>query len=225
MESLSHTEENYLKALFHLSEEEGSVSTNALSADMQTTPASVNDMLKKLHKKGLASHVKYKGATITENGKKIALGVIRKHRLWEVFLVNKLNFKWDEVHEIAEQLEHIKSPLLTDRLDAFLEHPKFDPHGDPIPDSSGKMPTMLKKSLKELRAGHAGRLIGVGVDDPKLLQHLESKGLRLGVEIAVIAYNDFDESYEIDTSETGKQFISSKVADLLLISLNETSHD
>ncbi len=220
MDSLSHTEENYLKALFHLSSDTESVSTNSLSAGMQTTPASANDMLKRLHQKGLISHIKYKGATITEKGKKSALRIIRKHRLWEVFLVNKLNFQWDEVHEIAEQLEHIKSPLLTERLDAFLDHPKFDPHGDPIPDSNGNMPVMVKESLKNLRVGNKGLLIGVGEDDPKLLQYLGSKGLRLGIEIQVIAYNDFDESFEIASPQAGRQFVSSKVAELLLISLN-----
>jgi DtxR family transcriptional regulator, Mn-dependent transcriptional regulator len=128
------SEENYLKAIYHLSKEEDeSVSTNALAERLETTAASVSDMLKKLAKKELIEYKKYQGVNISEKGKRVALQIIRKHRLWEVFLVEKLSFNWDEVHEIAEQLEHIDSPTLVKRLDEFLGYPKFDPHGDPIP--------------------------------------------------------------------------------------------
>ena len=135
---LSLVEENYLKAIYHLSEEgREQVSTNAIADAIQTKPASVSDMIQKLDRKGVIEYTKYQGVKVTDNGREAALKVIRKHRLWEVFLVEQLNFHWDEVHEVAEQLEHIKSPLLIERLDAFLGYPKVDPHGDPIPDAQG----------------------------------------------------------------------------------------
>src|SRR3984885_5178673 len=132
------TEENYLKAIYHLSHESGSVSTNQIAAALNTKAASVTDMLKKLADKALINYEKYQGVTLTSAGQKIALHIIRKHRLWEYFLVEKLNFKWDEVHEMAEEMEHISSVELIDRLDKFMDYPKHDPHGDPIPDSDGK---------------------------------------------------------------------------------------
>ena len=130
----SFTEENYLKIIYHLSNQSNPVETNAIAEKIQTKAASVTDMLKKLADKGLLNYVKYQGVTLTAIGNLTAINIVRKHRLWEVFLVNKLNFKWDEVHEVAEELEHIKSKLLVERLDKFLGHPKVDPHGDPIPD-------------------------------------------------------------------------------------------
>ena len=133
--NLTTAEENYLKAIYHLSDGgKKSVSTNDVAGEMNTKPASVSDMLRKLGEKEVIEYRKYYGVNITDEGKKRALQTIRKHRLWEVFLVEKLNFAWDEVHEVAEELEHIQSPLLIQRLDAFLNYPKFDPHGDPIPD-------------------------------------------------------------------------------------------
>src|SRR6478752_3743676 len=137
---LSLTEENYLKAIYHLSEDGTiDVSTNAISDALNTKPASVSDMLKKLSQKEVINYIKYQGVSLTPSGRKIALQIIRKHRLWEVFLVEKLKFNWDEVHEIAEQLEHIQSNLLIERLDEFLGFPPFDPHGDPIPNERGEM--------------------------------------------------------------------------------------
>ena len=151
VKNLSLTEENYLKAIYHLSQQDvESVNTNSLAESMNTTPASVNDMMKKLSSKNLIGYKKYKGATLLPDGKKVALQVIRKHRLWEVFLVEKLNFKWDEVHEIAEQLEHIKSPILVERLDDFLGNPIVDPHGDPIPDKDGIFKDVVKAPISKL---------------------------------------------------------------------------
>ena len=218
MQTLSQTEENYLKAIFHLSEHHETVSTNALANSMSTTPASVNDMMKRLSTKGLISHVKYKGANITPKGHQTAAKIIRKHRLWEVFLVNVLNFHWDEVHDIAEQLEHVKSTILTDRLDAFLNHPKFDPHGDPIPDKDGNFKVGPSQLLSEMASGESGVLVGVGEDDPKLLKFLDGMKLRLGTEIAITERIEFDGSFEIQTENNAQLFISSKVADLLIIS-------
>ena len=218
--SLSLTEENYLKAIYHLSNNgEESVNTNALAESMQTTPASVNDMMKKLSSKNLIGYKKYKGATLLSAGKKSALHVIRKHRLWEVFLVEKLNFKWDEVHEIAEQLEHIKSPLLVERLDEFLGSPTIDPHGDPIPDKAGNFKEVVKAALSEVSVGTKGMVVGVSNDDPSLLQHLDKLEISLGARIELLDRMDFDESISISINENAQQFISNAVAKCLMITV------
>ncbi len=218
MTFLSNTEENYLKAIYRLSDKGKKVSTNALAGDMSTTPASVNDMLKKLSLKELIVHIKYKGATISSSGKREALTIIRKHRLWEVFLVETLGFKWDEVHEIAEQLEHIKSPQLVERLDQFLGHPVIDPHGDPIPDKDGNFNVGPSVPLSELKIGQQGILTSVGNDDPKLLQYLDRIKLRLGVHLTIIDIVEFDNSFEIKTDDHECLFLSNQIATLLLIS-------
>ena len=156
--SLSLTEENYIKAIFQIgTTPESNVSTNALADSLQTKPATVSDMIKKLSHKKLIFYEKYKGVTLSASGAKEALKIIRKHRLWEVFLVNHLNFKWDQVHEIAEQLEHIKSSELVNRLDNFLGNPTIDPHGDPIPDANGQVQLGPSKLLSE-RPGFFGFL-------------------------------------------------------------------
>ncbi|RZK18012.1 MAG: metal-dependent transcriptional regulator, partial [Pedobacter sp.] len=149
----SFTEENYLKIIYHLSETSNSVQTNAIAEQMQTKPASVTDMIKKLADKGFVDYVKYQGVTLTDKGKNAAIDIVRKHRLWEVFLVDKLNFKWDEVHDVAEELEHIKSETLIGRLDEFLGFPKSDPHGDPIPDKNGRFAKTQFTKLIELKIG------------------------------------------------------------------------
>ena len=156
----TQTEENYLKAIYKLSEESERVSTSAISDLMQTKSASVTDMLKRLHDKGLVEYKRYQGVTITGRGKKVALEIIRKHRLWEVFLVETLKFKWDEVHPIAEQLEHVRSKELVRRLEKFLGYPKVDPHGDPIPDRSGQLKDTGLRPLSELNSGDAAILEG-----------------------------------------------------------------
>jgi len=222
MHDLSHTEENYLKAIYHLSTDGSSVTTNSLAASVQTTAASANDMMKRLTTKGLIAHVKYQGANITPAGKKLALQVIRKHRLWEVFLVEKLNFQWDEVHEIAEQLEHIKSPLLTERLDDFLGNPKMDPHGDPIPDKNGKIDVEPSVPLSQMKVGDQGILTNVCEDDSSLLQYLDSIQLRPGIKVNVKSVIAFDNSVEIGTDLRPSLFISHRVAELLLISKSTT---
>ena len=218
MQSLSYTEENYLKAIYHLSKQGEKVSTNALADNMSTTPASVNDMLKRLSQKDLIRHIKYKGASISSSGKQAALKVIRKHRLWEVFLVETLGFKWDEVHEIAEQLEHIKSPLLVARLDEFLDHPTIDPHGDPIPDENGDYNVGPNLQMSELKVGDTGVLTKVGNDDPKLLQYLDKINIRLGSKILVKDIVEFDNSFEIETDGSRGLFLSNQIAALLYIS-------
>jgi len=218
--NLSFTEENYLKAIYHLSKDGSeTVNTNALSDSMSTTPASTNDMVKRLAQKNLVGYQKYKGASLLPEGKKIALRIIRKHRLWEVFLVEKLDFKWDEVHEIAEQLEHIQSPILIQRLDSFLGHPSVDPHGDPIPDESGEMKETIKAALSTLSVGSKGIVVAVNNDDSNLLQHLDAIGIQLGSKVTVLERIAFDGSVSISVDELREQFISQLIADNLMITV------
>ncbi|MEQ9468122.1 MAG: metal-dependent transcriptional regulator [Ekhidna sp.] len=220
---LSFTEENYLKAIYHLSADGAeSVNTNSLAESMSTTPASVNDMVKRLAQKNLIGYQKYKGATLLSRGKKIALNIIRKHRLWEVFLVEKLGFKWDEVHDIAEQLEHIKSPDLIKKLDKFLGYPTMDPHGDPIPNEDGIMKETVRAAISELQIGSIGIVVAVNNDDTLLLQHLDSIGIKLGSKIQILDRMDFDGSVSISIDSNPKQFISKTVAENLMITLTET---
>lgn len=190
------TEENYLKAIYNLQNKlDKEVSTNELAEKLITKASSVTDMLKKLAKKNLAKYEKYKGVSLTSEGKKIAISIIRNHRIWEVFLVEKLGYKWDEVHEIAEQLEHIKSEELVDRLDDFLEHPTFDPHGDPIPDKQGNIPTRKEAiQLHELSVNEEGIIVGVKNTSNEFLQFLEEMTLTLGKKIKVEKEFDFDKS-------------------------------
>ena len=217
---LTLAEENYLKAIYHLSEnEDGGVSTNSLAENMETKPASASDMVRKLSQKGVIEYQKYKGVHISKKGRSIALNVIRKHRLWEVFLVEKLGFNWDEVHEIAEQLEHIKSPLLVERLDSFLGHPVMDPHGDPIPDKDGVFHAGPALPMTELKVGDKGVVSGVGQDDPKLLQYLDKIEIRLGTKLTLNEIEEFDGSMAIETDDNRKMFISRKTAEQLMISV------
>ncbi len=219
---LSFTEENYLKAIYLLSSEDGeSVNTNALAESVNTTPASANDMVKRLAQKNLIRYQKYKGATLLSKGRKVALTIIRKHRLWEVFLVEKLEFKWDEVHEIAEQLEHIKSPNLIKRLDKFLGFPTIDPHGDPIPNEDGVMKETVRASISEVAINTKGIVVAVNNDDTLLLQHLDQIGIKLGTRIHIIDRMDFDGSVSISIDEGAKQFISKTVAENLMITLTD----
>ncbi|MBV1888574.1 MAG: metal-dependent transcriptional regulator, partial [Urechidicola sp.] len=158
---LSYTEENYLKAIFSLSiKNENAVSTNDIANKLNTKASSVTDMIKKLADKKLVDYKKYQGATLTKKGLKIAVSIVRNHRLWEVFLVEKLDFTWDKVHDLAEQLEHIKSEQLTEKLDTFLGHPTHDPHGDPIPDKDGKIDFGINETLSNLNEGITCVVVG-----------------------------------------------------------------
>lgn len=198
----TYVEENYLKAIFHLSGQgEQSVNTNAIAIELNTTPASVSDMIRKLSKKKAVHYEKYRGVRVSEKGKDVALRVIRKHRLWEVFLVQKLKFNWDEVHEIAEQLEHIKSPLLIKRLDEFLGFPKYDPHGDPIPDEEGKFSALKKQSLSDSQVGANGTVIGVNDSSSAFLKYLDKVGISIGTEVTITDKNEFDGSLDISLND------------------------
>ncbi len=215
----SFTEENYLKIIYHLAEKTNNVQTNAIAEQMQTKPASVTDMIKKLAEKGFVDYIKYQGVTLTDKGKNAAIDIVRKHRLWEVFLVDKLNFKWDEVHDVAEELEHIKSTALIERLDEFLGFPKSDPHGDPIPDKNGRFVKTQFTKLIELKIGDQGTITGVSQHSSPFLKHLEKLGLTLGKQIEISDVTDFDGSVEILIA--GKQInISREVAKHILISSN-----
>lgn len=214
----SFTEENYLKIIYKLSAEtESEISTNAVAELTQTKAASVTDMLRKLSEKQLVNYQKYQGVRLTKLGEKMALNVIRKHRLWEVFLVEKLKFNWDEVHDIAEQLEHIDSQELVQKLDGFLGYPKFDPHGDPIPDAQGLMPESGYKNLSEMSINQSVVMMGVSQHSATFLQYLAKIGLQLGVEICVFEINDFDKSLTIKIGGKKDSFISTEVAKNILV--------
>ena len=202
-------EENYLKAIFHLENDYGTgVSTNAIADKMDTRASSATDMIQKLADKKVISYKKYKGASLTKKGKSIAVNIIRKHRLWEVFLVEKLDFQWDEVHEIAEQLEHIKSDALIQRLDLFLGYPDFDPHGDPIPDKNCYIKPTEKKLLSKLKKNQQGICVGVKESSAKFLQYLDTRKIGIGSSIKVLEKEDFDQSMTIQVSN--KQFFITK---------------
>ncbi|HEY9184336.1 MAG TPA: metal-dependent transcriptional regulator [Salegentibacter sp.] len=195
----SFSEENYLKAIFHLEQlYKRGVSTNALAEEMETKASSVTDMIRKLSDKQLVIYKKYQGVTLSEKGRVTAIEVVRKHRLWEFFLVEKLNFNWDEVHDVAEQLEHIKSKKLTRELDKFLGFPKRDPHGDPIPDAEGNFSVSNKLLLSELDEGQAGICIGVKDTSANFLRYLDKNKIALGKSIKVKDIEDFDNSMLID---------------------------
>ncbi|MBP92551.1 iron (metal) dependent repressor, DtxR family [Bizionia echini] len=192
------TEENYIKAIYHLGKQgRENVNTNALAEAMNTKASSATDMIRKLAEKDYANYKKYKGVTLTESGKDIAINIIRKHRLWEVFLVEKLNFTWDEVHELAEQLEHIKSQKLIDELDAFLGHPTHDPHGDPIPDKNGEFTFVEKIVLSQAQEHQTYSCLGVNDSSTEFLQYLNKNDIGLGSTIEVVHIEPFDKSINI----------------------------
>jgi len=220
---ISLTEENYIKAIFsinHANEGDG-VSTNALSEHLNNRAGSVTDMLKRLAEKKLIHYEKYKGVFLTTKGEKIALEVVRKHRLWEVFLTEKLHFKWDEVHDIAEQLEHIKSVDLIERLDIFLGKPKFDPHGDPIPDAKGHLNNLRAKPLNQHKTKGNFIFTGVSEHSKSFLQHLTSVGLKIGDTIKVEEINEFDNSYKVKVNKGSSQFFSDKVSCHILVEVKK----
>lgn len=209
---LTKAEENYIKAIYKLTESERkNVSTNAISSEIQTTAASVTDMLKRLADKDLIHYEKYKGVTLSTTGKEIATALVRKHRLWETFLVEKLDFAWDEVHDIAEELEHIDSEKLVNRLDAFLGYPKYDPHGDPIPNVKGKFTMRRQLPLTELNTTQKAIVVGVREHSGSFLRHLSEVGIGLHKEVALVERFDYDDTLKIAV-EGVEQVISSKVA-------------
>ena len=217
----SASKENHLKAIFHLQSEQGLVTTNALAAALQIRPASVTDMLKKLKEQKLLIYEKYQGFKLNTEGKKAAIQVIRKHRLWEYFLVKKLQFGWDEVHEIAEELEHISSKKLVDRLDTFLGNPDTDPHGDPIPDSQGRINQHRQMSLSELPLNKAVQVSGIARQTTEMLELLQHKNIRLGTRLEVKKKFPFDDSMEVKIRNRPAITISALVAKNVLVKEEE----
>ena len=214
----SFTEENYLKTIFKLAEQtSGNVSTNAIAEVLQTKASSVTDMIKKLGEKHLLDHKPYQGVALTDKGRMKALSIIRKHRLWEVFLVDHLGIGWDEVHDIAEQLEHTHSEQLYSRLDKFLNFPRFDPHGDPIPDQQGVMVQQPETNIGHIALGEQVIVQGIVNHDAEFLQYLESIGLVPGARISVIARLEFDGSQTISINQQAPCMISSHVASNVLV--------
>lgn len=218
---MTRSEENYLKTIFHLGGGDSkSITTNAIAEQMETKPSSVTDMAKKLSEKGLVDYVRYQGISLTDAGINTALSIIRKHRLWEVFLVEKLDFTWDEVHEVAEQLEHIKSEKLIDKIDELLEFPKYDPHGDPIPTKDGKFQERDEKLLSDMPINSKGVCVGVKDSSVPFLKFLDKNNIALGNTIKVLDKEDFDNSLRIQME--GKEMrISHQIASNLYVKKND----
>mgnify|MGYP005672459163 FL=1 len=212
----SQSEEDYLKAIYHLEMDYDSISTNSVADYLDMKPSSVTDMLKKLADKKYINYQKYKGSSLTRKGNLIALSIIRKHRLWETFLVEKLGFGWDQVHLIAEQLEHIKSEELIENLDDFLGNPKYDPHGDPIPNKEGKIEKMNQKLLVELKIQQKGIITGVKKGTASLLSYLDKEKIKLGDSIKVLEVLEFDGTFIVEINNRKLTF-SEKICQNLLL--------
>jgi len=215
--NLSIAEENYIKSIYHLQQLHESVNTNALADHLKTRPASITDMLKKLQSKGLVLYNPYKGFKLSRDGNKAALMIIRRHRLWEVFLVDQLHFSWEEIHEVAEELEHVRSKKLIDKLDAFLSHPKFDPHGDPIPDSNGRVSVQQQLPLSELPLNKQAVITSVQNQSTELLSFLTSHHIMIGTRLEVKRKLPFDNSIEIKFKNRQSLNISEQVANAIQV--------
>ncbi|HET6254860.1 MAG TPA: metal-dependent transcriptional regulator [Puia sp.] len=219
---VSISKENHLKAIFHLQQEHGLVTTNALAATLSTRPASVTDMLKKLKEQKLLIYEKYRGFKLSGEGRKAAVQIIRKHRLWEYFLVKKLQFGWDEVHDIAEELEHISSRKLIDRLDAFLGNPETDPHGDPIPDSQGRLQVRRQLSLSEMPLNKTAQVSGIASQTSEMLELLQYNHIRLGTRLEIRKKFPFDNSLEVKVRNRPPVTLSAQVAKNVLVKDDES---
>jgi len=217
--NFTSAEENYIKNIYHLQQQNGFVTTNELAAALKAKPASVTDMLKKLKVKKIINYEPYKEFQLSSQGKKVALSIIRKHRLWEYFLVEKLQFGWDQVHEVAEELEHISSKLLVEKLDAFLDHPRFDPHGDPIPDSNGKMSAQQQINLLLLEHHVSAEVTSVGNQSTELLEVLKHKNIHIGTILEIKKKFSFDNSLELKIKNQPAITISEQLARSLFVKL------
>ncbi len=212
MLNYSTSEENYIKAIYHLQDASGSVSTNELAGALKTRPASVTDMMKKLKAKKLLHYQPYRGFHLSEAGNKVALTIIRRHRLWEYFLAEKLKFSWDEVHAVAEELEHVGSEKLIDKLDAFLGKPRFDPHGDPIPDINGKIRKAKQVALTDLPLNNQAVVSKVADQSKGILELLKHRKIAIGTRLEVKRKFGFDDSMEIKISQQHPFTISGQLA-------------
>lgn len=214
----SFTEENYLKAMFSLSEKSGEITVNDLSKSLNIKMPTVNSMVKRLSNKGYINYQSYKPMTLTEEGRKAALLVIRKHRLTEMFLVEKMGFGWEEVHEVAEQIEHIHSPKFFAKMDEMLDYPKVDPHGSPIPDKSGQINLKNYNPLSSFSKGDKVTLVAVTNSNDEFLKYLNSKNLQLDTEIEVLEKEEFDQSMTVKY-DGRKVTLSDKVTEKLLVEI------
>jgi len=206
------SEENYIKAIYHLQKVDGMVTTNELAAELESKPASITDMMKKLKAKKLLNYQPYQGFRLTADGTKVALGIIRRHRLWEFFLAEKLKFTWDEVHEVAEDLEHVSNKKLIDKLDEYLGFPRIDPHGDPIPDANGKIEISKKICITELAVNTISTVASVSDHSSEILELLEHKKIAIGTKVEVKKKFEFDNSLEIKINRRPVITISEQLA-------------
>lgn len=220
MVKYTSTEENYLKAIYQLQVIDSNVSTNDIAKHLHTKAATVTDMIKKLKQKKLIEYKPYYGVHLTSLGLKQALTIIRKHRLWEYFLFNKLNFNWEDVHEVAEELEHISSTKLIDKLDQYLGNPKYDPHGDPIPNKNGLMPQTQHVNLAQIPLNKKATLSLVNSQHKQLLHLLKQKNIILGATLSVVNKIEFDNSIEVKINRQAPINISHKMAETLFVTLN-----
>lgn len=212
MLNFSASEENYIKTIFHLQQQSKTVTTNELAAELKTRPASITDMMKKLKSKKLVHYQAYKGFYLTNEGRRVAIGIIRRHRLWEYFLAEKLKFSWDEVHAVAEDMEHVSSKKLIDKLDEFLGFPRFDPHGDPIPDSQGKIESYRQVGLTELPVNKIAVVCNVSDQSTEMLELLKHKKIGLGSKVEIKKKFSFDNSMEIKVNQQSQLNISEQLA-------------
>ncbi len=214
------SEENYIKTIYNLSRKgDDKISVTAIAESLGNNPASVIDMLKKLTEKGLIEYDKKQGARLSENGLSGALMIVRRHRLWEVFLHDKLGFSWDEVHDMAEQLEHVRNPDLADRLEKFLGFPKYDPHGDPIPQADGKVPTASTCTLIDTEINQNCMVTGIKDTSAVFLQYLEQLNITIGTKLTVKEKISYDNSMRIDINNEKGASVSKKFAENILIEL------
>ena len=216
---LSQTEENYLKTLFGLSFsriDKSEAGTNELAMELGVKPATANEMLKKLKEKKWVSYEKYGKISLTPKGKELAIQVVRKHRLWETFLHDKLEFTWDEVHDAAEQLEHVNSSKLIERLEKFLGYPKFDPHGDPIPNAKGEMVIEKRINLAEMNEGETRQMVAVKDNSIEFLQYVKKLGLKINSLIKVLEKEEYDDLIKIEVSNK-QHTVSKKFAENILL--------
>ncbi|MCO5292527.1 MAG: metal-dependent transcriptional regulator [Chitinophagaceae bacterium] len=217
MLNYSRTEENYIKAIYHLEAGKDSVSTNDLAESLQTKPASITDMLKKLKKKKLVSYQAYYGCRLTLEGKQLALMIIRRHRLWEYFLSQKLDFSWDEVHDVAEELEHVSSEKLINKLDAYLGFPRFDPHGDPIPDEKGAIANDKLISLNNQPENKPCIVSKIGNQSVSILEMLEQKNIAIKTRLEIIKKYPFDGSMEVKVGRSRTTILTKELAHNIFI--------
>lgn len=221
--NISTSEENYLKAIYHLSADSDSVSTNALAQKLKSKPASITEMTKRLNTKGLLHYKPYYGFSLSMEGKKLAIEIIRRHRLWEYFLAEKLGFGWDQVHDLADELEHVGNKKLISKLDAYLGFPSVDPHGDPIPDSKGRIKTVKHIPLHKATLHQQAQISRVRNQSSEMLDLLAHRKISIGAGIEVKKHFLFDGSLQIKI-DGRTEIISDQLAQNIFVTYEEHKH-